>query len=110
MAVELDSGPYELPKDQWSMDIEMWPGIGCPDIYMYLVSTPGKYTKRILKACKSRNAWPYFKAGLGGEIKVMMMPIDVVVVCGQVCAKPETWHEMTGTTTLSNFSNSWWDY
>ena len=32
-AVGHDSDPYELPKNQWSKDIEMLPGIGFPDIY-----------------------------------------------------------------------------
>lgn len=45
MAVGLNSDPYELPKNQWSMDIEMWPEIVFPDIYMYLVSMPGEIHK-----------------------------------------------------------------
>lgn len=34
----LDNYPYNLPKNQSSMDIGMWPGIEFPDIYMYLIS------------------------------------------------------------------------
>jgi len=30
----LDSDPYKLPKNYWSMDIGMWPGIEFPDIYV----------------------------------------------------------------------------
>lgn len=34
----------------------MWPGIGFPDIYMYLISVPGKYT----------TAWMHIKAMMLG--------------------------------------------
>lgn len=36
-AVGLNGVLYNLPKTQWSMDIDMWPGIGVFDIYMYLI-------------------------------------------------------------------------
>lgn len=34
--VALDSDPYDLPKNRRPVDIDMWPGIRFPDIYMYL--------------------------------------------------------------------------
>lgn len=63
----------------------MWPEIGYPDIYIYLISTPGKYTSQSLKAYKSLDGWSFFKAGFVGEIKVMRTSMDILVVCGQVC-------------------------
>lgn len=31
-AARLNDNSYNLPKNQRSMDIEMWPGVGFPDI------------------------------------------------------------------------------
>ena len=60
--------------NQWDMDVALWPEIRFPDIYMYsmyLILTPGKYTKPSLKAYRSLGIWLYFKMGFVGEIKVM---------------------------------------
>ena len=84
-SVGLDSDPYDLPKNQWSTDINIWPEINFGDIYMYLISSPGKYTHESLEAWKSLVAWSYFKAGFVGENKVTRTPKDILVVCGHVC-------------------------
>ena len=52
-SVGLDSDPYDLPKNQWSTDINIWPEINFGDIYMYLISSSGKYTHESLEAWKS---------------------------------------------------------
>ena len=69
-SVGLDSDPDQLPITIWSTDN--------PDIYMYLISRPGKYTLHTF------DTWSYFKAGFVGEIKVMRTSMDILVVCGQV--------------------------
>ena len=84
-SVRLDSGPYDLPKNQWSTDINIWPDINFGDIYMYLISSPGKYRHESLEAWKSLDTWSYFKAGFVGKMKVTRTPKDILVVCGQVC-------------------------
>jgi len=35
-SVGLDSVTYNSPKTQWSMYIDMWPGIGLSDVYQSL--------------------------------------------------------------------------
>lgn len=67
-----------------------------PDIYIYLHFDTGEIHNS-LNAYKSHDAWSYFKAGFLCEIKVTTTLMDVVVVCGQVCTKPEARHEMIGT-------------
>ena len=52
-SVGLDSDPYDIPKNQWSTDIHMWPEINFGDIYMYLISSPGKHTHESLESWKS---------------------------------------------------------
>lgn len=51
-AVGLDINSYNFPKNQRSVDGDLWPGIGFPDIYMDLMSTPGKTHKAEPKGIK----------------------------------------------------------
>lgn len=46
------------------MDTDRMTRSGFPNIYMYLISTVGKYTKQCLKAYKSLDAWSHFNGGL----------------------------------------------
>ena len=41
-AIGLKDCPYRLPADAWMNDPTQWPDIECPDIYDYLINTPGK--------------------------------------------------------------------
>ena len=34
--------PYKLPQGIWSADITTWPYVKYPDIYEYLINSPGK--------------------------------------------------------------------
>lgn len=40
-AVGLHIDPYELPRNKWSGNIDTWQEIAYPDMYTYLISTPG---------------------------------------------------------------------
>jgi len=41
--VGLNECPYRLPADIWKEDPTNWPDIEYPDIYEYLINTPGKH-------------------------------------------------------------------
>ena len=49
--------PYKLPDDQWVDDLSRWPPVDYPDLYTYLIETPGELTKEKLKAFKSLEAY-----------------------------------------------------
>lgn len=101
MAVGLDCDPYELPKDQWCMDIEMWAGIGFPDSRFTFL--PGKYTKQSLKAFKSLDAWSYFKAGFVCEFRVMTAPLALplsVIACVNDTFIPSIVHFLSSSISL----------
>lgn len=53
--------PYQLAADQWIDDISRWPPVEYPDLYTYLIETPGEFTKEKLKAFKSLEAYNYYK-------------------------------------------------
>lgn len=43
-AAGLEICPYRLPGDSWSNDPTKWPKLEWPEVYSYLINTPGKYT------------------------------------------------------------------
>ena len=52
-AVGMKAWPYQLPEGCWSNDMTTWPNLEYPDIYEYLIETPGKslsymYCSRLL--------------------------------------------------------------
>ena len=50
--------PYAL-AEMWADDVTKWPGIEFPDIVLYLIDTPGEYTREKLKSYKSLEDYNY---------------------------------------------------
>ena len=48
--------PYQL-REGWTDSPRTWPDVTFGDIFMYLIETPGTYTKEKLKAYKSLDAY-----------------------------------------------------
>ena len=69
-AVKLKECPYRLPAGCWSSDLATWPNLEYPDIYEYLVETPGKtlllysFTNIILTLKLKFNLSAYFLLAL----------------------------------------------
>ena len=42
-AMKLSECPYRLPADVWVDNPTSWPEIEYPDVYVYLINTPGHY-------------------------------------------------------------------
>ena len=61
--VDLDCSPYQIPSDAWKNDSTKWPDIEFPDIYVYLIETPGVFTREIIKNRKSLAANNQFISG-----------------------------------------------
>ena len=49
----IDSCLYEIPKNDLvdDMSCSLWPPVTFPDVYCYLIETPGVFTGEKLKAC-----------------------------------------------------------
>ena len=47
-------------SEAWIDDVTLWPPVEFPEIVLYLLQTPGKYTQEKLKAYKSLEAYNYF--------------------------------------------------
>ena len=64
--VGLGSCPYDLVPEAWTDDVTLWPPVEFPDIVLYLLQTPGQYTREKLKAYKSLETYNYFVSGWVG--------------------------------------------
>ena len=62
--VDLDCcRPYQIPSDSWKNDPAKCPGLEFPDIYVYLIETPGVFTRESMKNRKSLEAHNQFISG-----------------------------------------------
>ena len=61
--VNLDCCPYQIPSDAWKNNPTKWPGIKFPDIYVYLIETPGVITRESMKNKKSLEVHNQFISG-----------------------------------------------
>ena len=73
---------FQRPTDSHECFILTRPEIRFPDNYMYLISTPGKLTKKSLKAQKNCDDGLHIRMGFVSKITVA--PADILVVYGQV--------------------------
>jgi len=64
--VGLQQCPYALAEEMWEDDVTKWPSIEFPDIVLYLIDTPGEYTREKLKCYKSLDAYNHFASGWVG--------------------------------------------
>ena len=67
--------PYAVQKKpSTSLEWQQWPSVEYPDIYNYLITTPGRYTHNKLKAYKSLEAYRYFVSGWVSNVTVCPVP------------------------------------
>ena len=59
----LDKCPYEIPADLWINEPTSWPPLEYPEIYEYLINTPGVFTRETMKSRKSLEAHNQFLNG-----------------------------------------------
>ena len=60
---EILPDPYAIHDDLWIVDDKKWPAIVWPDIYNYLIQTPSVYTREMIRAYKSLDAYNYVLCG-----------------------------------------------
>ncbi|XP_063963770.1 uncharacterized protein LOC129270480 [Lytechinus pictus] len=63
--IGLDSSncPYKHPADSWRNDPSDWPDVEYPDVYNYLVHTPGIFTQQAMMNYRSLEAHRFFTSG-----------------------------------------------
>jgi hypothetical protein len=55
--------PYMLLGDVWANDPTKWPALEYPEVYSYLIETPGVFTKEAMNNRKSLEAHNQFRSG-----------------------------------------------
>lgn len=60
---DLTECPYLIPEDAWVNQPTSWPSLEYPDMYEYLINTPGVFTREAMKNRKSLEAYQYFASG-----------------------------------------------
>ena len=55
--------PNMLPADIWTNDPTNWPALEYPEVYSYLIETPGVFTKEAMNNRKSLEAHNQFRSG-----------------------------------------------
>ena len=61
--IGMDCCPYLLPGDVWENDPTKWPPLEYPELYTYLIETPGVFTREAMKSRKSLEAHNQFISG-----------------------------------------------
>ena len=69
--------------------LDKWPNVTWADVDHYLIHTPGVYTRQMIKAYKSTEAWNFVKSGKVHTIK-MLRKNDFVLVSSNVSPSQRT--------------------
>ena len=59
-ACGISTCPYQIPADYWINDPMQWPQLEWPEVFDYLLNTPGVYTRESMKNRKSLEAHNQF--------------------------------------------------
>ncbi len=62
--------PYEIERNEWQDDVDLWPSVTSVHVAMYLLVTPSPYTGDDLVNYKSMDCYCNFLAGWVREILV----------------------------------------
>ena len=76
--------PYELPRETWKDDVDLWPCTTYIHVGMYLVFSPSAYTGEVLMNYKSLECYQRFIAGWVREILVSVQG-ETRVLTSKVC-------------------------
>ena len=76
----------------WKDNPALWPELEYPEVYDYLINTPGVYTKEAMKSRKSLEAHNQFVSGWFGVVKVIqteeiIYPLTATVLHSQALSE-----------------------
>ena len=75
--------PYEITKDGWSDDLDLWPAVTHVHACMYLILTPSPYSEKDMLNYKSIDSYRHF---VQGWVRMVMVKEagDKRIVIGKV--------------------------
>lgn len=87
--------PYEVKKNEWQDDVDLWPGISHVHVCMYLILTPSPYTEKDMLNYKSLDSYQNFTKGWVRQVLVKAIGNKRIVI-GKVC------HNIIELSVLTN--------
>ena len=72
--------PYEVPRNEWMDDADLWPAITYIHVGMYLVLTPSPYTNEDLLNYRSLDCYVNFVSGFVREVLVKALGDRRIVI------------------------------
>lgn len=72
--------PYQLPADAWNDDPTKWPSLEWPEVYDYLINTPGVFTREAMQNRKSLEAHNQFTSGWVRTVRHYSVPHKSIVI------------------------------
>ncbi len=75
-----DKCPYQIPADCWLNEPTQWPSLEWPEVYEYLINTPGVYTRESMKNRKSLEAHNQFVSGWVRTIFSYQKPASSIII------------------------------
>ena len=72
--------PYEIPRNEWQDNVDLWPAITHVHVCMYLILCPSPYTKEDLLNYKSLDCYQNFVQGWVREVLVKAVDNKRIVI------------------------------
>ena len=72
--------PYEIPRNEWQDNVDLWPAITHVHVCMYLILCPSPYTKEDLLNYKSLDCYENFVRGWVREVLVKAVDNKRIVI------------------------------
>ena len=63
--------PYEVDKQEWKDDVDLWPAVSHVHVCMYLIHTPSPYSDKDMLNYKSVDSYQNFVKGWVKQVHVM---------------------------------------
>ena len=72
--------PYEIPRNEWHDNVDLWPAITHVHVCMYLILSPSPYSKEDLLNYKSLDCYQNFVRGWVREVLVKAVDTKRIVI------------------------------
>lgn len=93
--------PYELPADVWVNQPTSWPQLEYPEVYEYLINTPGVFTREAMKNRKSLESHNQFLSGWVKTVFYYEVPSSSIVVMKALVMPSQRLNEAPHTPWIS---------
>ena len=73
--------PYEVAKNEWKDDVDLWPAVTHVHVCMYLILTPSPYSEKDMLNYKSVDSYQNFVKGWVKQVLVRAVGNKRIIIC-----------------------------